>query len=356
MPLDQPRIASHAHIRNRVDAGDTGRRPTLADIARQAGVSIATVSKVLNGRSGYSEATRQKVNDALATLGYQRTGHAGEPNAAIELAVQHLDSDWILGLLRGIERVVRPLRIGVTVSMVDDLAAMSSDWIVEAADRNPVGAIPVCSTPDADIAERFEARGIPCVFLDPVGAPADGLLSVRADNWSGGFLAAQHLIDLGHTRIGVISGPSNAMNATARLAGVRAAFTAAGLTLGNDMCIEATFRMDGGRDAAIAQLNRPEPPTAIITGNDVQAMGVYEAARRLNIAIPYELSVIGYDDIRAAQYLAPPLTTIHQPLEEMGAKAAELILAARDGNDATGNFILPTTLAERESTVAPLDL
>ncbi|MFD0596564.1 substrate-binding domain-containing protein [Catellatospora coxensis] len=155
--------------------------------------------------------------------------------------------------------------------------------------------------------------------------------SVGATNFSGGYAAAEHLIKLGHRRIGAIGGPEQLLCSRARIAGYRAALESAGLPTDRDLVRYGNFQHSGGLRAAQQLLALADPPTAIFAGSDQQATGVYEAARLVGRQIPHDLSVVGFDDLHYAQWTAPPLTTIRQPLHEMGASAARLLLRLVNG-------------------------
>ena len=178
--------------------------------------------------------------------------------------------------------------------------------------------------------------------------------SVGATNWSGGLAATRHLLDLGHRRIAMISGPVDWLCCRARLDGYRAAMDAARVPVDPDLVRVSTLYVEGGFRDGVELLNLPDPPTAIFAANDLQALGVYEAARQAGIRIPEDLSVVGFDDLSFTQWAGPPMTTVRQPLVQMGAAAAELVLAVADGNPPENNRLeLATTLVVRQSTAPP---
>jgi DNA-binding LacI/PurR family transcriptional regulator len=179
---------------------------------------------------------------------------------------------------------------------------------------------------------------------------------VGATNWSGGRSATRHLIELGHRRIAMISGPDQILCCRARLDGYRAAIEAAGRTLDPNLVVRTALTCEDGSAAALALLRRSPRPTAIFTSNDLQALGVYQAARMLGLSIPGDLSVVGFDDLPIAPLVDPPLTTVHQPLVEMAVAATELALALGRGERAAQPCIeMATTLTVRASTAPPPD-
>lgn len=327
-----------------------GKNPTLTDVARQAGVSIATVSKVINGKSDVAEDTRERVEQAIEQLGYFKSGKTGTSSNLIELALQHLDNPWTLNLLDGAAGVTSNRRIRLVLNEIDDPNLLTTTWLDEILARRPLGAILIFSNPSADLAKRFASRRIPAVFLDPWGNPVLGTMSVQSDNWSGGLFATRHLIELGHQRIGTITGPDRVMCSIARLDGYRTALHEAGLESDPRLIRQGRFSVEDGERFAMELLTLDNRPTAIFAQSDFLAMGVYKAAKRLEIRIPEELSVVGFDDIQTAAFMGPALTTIHQPLAEMAARAATMIMDTRAGKDVDSRAILPNTLVVREST------
>jgi LacI family transcriptional regulator, xylobiose transport system transcriptional regulator len=199
------------------------------------------------------------------------------------------------------------------------------------------------------------ASAIPLVTVDPTGDPDHPVPSVGAANLNGAIAAARHLLDLGHRRIAVITGPTERLCARARLEGARAALDAAGAPLDDRLVRTGQwFAFEDGLNHARELLRLPEPPTAVLCGNDLQALGVYEAARQAGRHIPHDLSVIGFDDIAPTRWCGPPMTTVRQPLADMGAAAAKLILSLAVGEPpAQARVELATTLIVRESTAPP---
>jgi LacI family transcriptional regulator, xylobiose transport system transcriptional regulator len=186
-----------------------------------------------------------------------------------------------------------------------------------------------------------------------MGEPSHEIPSVGATNWSAGVTAARHLAELGHRRIAVISGPTDYLCARARLEACRAALDTAGGAAGRPAGAQRVLPVR--RRAAVRRGTAAAArPTAILCGNDLQALGVYEAARRAGLRIPSDLSVVGFDDIPAARWSPPPLTTVRQPFADMGETAAHVLLALVSGKPAARNRVeLSTTLVVRESTAPP---
>jgi DNA-binding LacI/PurR family transcriptional regulator len=201
---------------------------------------------------------------------------------------------------------------------------------------------------------RLRARGIPFVVFDPTGELPDDVPFVGATNWAGGRAATRHLLGLGHTRIAMIGGPESILCCRARLDGYRSAIEAAGLRVDPRLIVSTDLTREDATAVALDLLSRPDRPTAIFCCNDLQAFGVYPAARSLGLRIPADLSVVGFDDLPVTDLVDPPLTTVHQPLVEMAVAATELALALGRG-ERTGlpRLELATTLSVRESTAPP---
>ena len=328
-----------------------GERSTLSHIAAAADVSTSTVSKVLNRRAGVSEATRARVEALLHRHGYQRRG-LREAAPLIEFVFAEFSTVWALQILRGVQQVARARGLGVVVTESGDHSAPGPEWVQGAAARNPAGIVIVLSGVTSAQGHQLRARGIPFVVVDPAGDPAPDVASVGSANWNGGLLATRHLLSLGHRRIGVIGGPIDTMCSRARLSGFRAAMEEAGAPVCEELIVAGDFERDSGLHGGQELLDRPDRPTAIFAANDLMAFGVYEAARLAGLSIPDDLSVIGYDDLTMAAWAGPPLTTIRQPLEEMGRQAAQMVLDLDDTAPAP-RVDLAIDLVVRDSTAPP---
>jgi LacI family transcriptional regulator len=192
------------------------------------------------------------------------------------------------------------------------------------------------------------------VLVDPVNLPDTDIASVGATNWAGGLAATEHLIGLGHRRVGMIGGPADMLCTQARVDGYRTALDRAGIEAGKDLVRYGDFHHQGGFARTRELLELPDPPTAIFAGSDEQAMGAYQAARLAGLRIPDDLSVVGFDDLPTCEWLSPPLTTVRQPLEEMGRVAARTLLQLLDGRPPlTPRVELATDLRVRASTAPP---
>ncbi|WP_213815660.1 LacI family DNA-binding transcriptional regulator [Glaciihabitans sp. dw_435] len=329
-------------------------RVTLDEVAVEAGVSLSTISKVLNGRSDVARGTRDRVERILEHHGYQRRGGDKRDATLLELVFHELDSAWSMEIIRGVENIAREHGMSVVLTESGSRHAPGPEWIAGVLRRRPAGVILVFSDLDPAYREQLRSRAIPFVIIDPAGDPSPGVPSVGSANWSGGLMATRHLIELGHTRIAAITGPEDMMCSLARLDGFRSAMNSASLSVDPALVHFGDFHVDGGRAIAERLLALPHRPTAIFAGSDLQALGVLEAARTAGISVPGELSIVGYDDVPVAKWSSPGLTTIHQPLREMAEEASRIVLRIRDGDDVGHTRIdLATSLVVRDST-APL--
>jgi DNA-binding LacI/PurR family transcriptional regulator len=323
---------------------------TIAYIAQSAGVSVPTVSKVLNGRSGVSSDTRARIEELINRYGYKKPP-AGRNNI-VELVFRELESMWAVEIIRGVERAASKNRVGVMVSEFG-LHDAPSRTVDEMVDRRPHCVLSVAQLSDAE-REQLKEKGIPFVVFDPTDELPDDVPFVGATNWRGGQSATRHLLELGHRRIAMIGGPGNVSCFRAREAGYLSALEAAGLPADRRLMVRSALTREAGSRAAHELLSRRDRPSAIFAANDLQALGVYQAARELGLAIPADLSVVGFDDLPVVSWVDPPLTTVHQPLTEMAVAATELALAlGRGERPAQTGLEIATSLAVRGSTAPP---
>lgn len=318
-------------------------------------MSAPTVSKVLNGRADVAPATRSRVEELLRAHGYRRRRAEAGRSPLIDLVFHELESAWAMEVIRGVENVARDAGLSVVLSESAGRLTPGRTWADQVAARRPHGVILVLSGLDESQRALLTSRSIPFVVMDPAGDPGADVPSIGATNWQGGLAATRHLVELGHRRIGAITGPSRMMCSRARIDGYRAALETAGLPVDQDLVRPGDFHHETGYRQGLELLRRPDRPTAVFAGNDLQALGLYEAARELGLRIPEDLSVVGFDDLPIARWVGPPLTTVRQPLTEMAEAAAKLVLdlAREEGAPAATRVELATSLVVRSSTAAP---
>ncbi|HEX6522099.1 MAG TPA: LacI family DNA-binding transcriptional regulator [Streptosporangiaceae bacterium] len=327
------------------------RRNTLVDIAAEAGVSVSAVSKVLNGRTDVAAETRTRIAGLLRQHGYRVASRLGF--GVVDLLIGSLYSPWAEELLRGTVEAANEAETSVVVTTVHS-ADEFTGWLDQATARGTTGALCVLHLPRSRELQRLAAARIPLVVIDPPEEPGDDIRSVGTTNWQGGMTATRHLIELGHRRIAIISGPAGLWASRARLDGYRAAMQAAGLVPDETFIRQEAFTVSAGRSRAHELLSLPQPPTAVVAGNDSQAFGVLQAVREHGLRVPDDLSVVGFDDVPVASWAAPPLTTVRQPLAAMAATALRMLRS--DPATAAGepcHIELATMLVVRESTAPP---
>ncbi|CAL9332301.1 LacI family DNA-binding transcriptional regulator [Streptomyces sp. enrichment culture] len=328
---------------------------TIAEIAREAGVSVPTVSRVVNGRSDVSPATRARVEDLLHRHGYRRRpAAAGTRAVLLDLVFNDLDSPWAVEIIRGVEETTHDAGVGTVVSAIHDRAGSARQWMTNLRARQSDGVILVTSVLAPGIHEQLRRLGVPLVVVDPAGSPATDAPSVGATNWAGGMAATEHLLRLGHRRIGFIEGPPRLLCSRARLDGYRAALDVAGVAVDHALTVPGDFYHESGFRGAGRLLDLDEPPTAIFAASDQMALGAIEALRRRGLRVPEDMSIVGFDDLPEVRWSAPPLTTVRQPLSDMGKLAARMLLDLAQGVEpASPRVELATELVVRASTAPP---
>lgn len=330
---------------------------TIATIADEVGVSVATVSKVLNGRSDVAPDTRARVEASLERHRYRRRSKKRPVGTGqIDLVFHEFDSAWAMEIIRGVEAVTAPSNLDVVLSQLGGKHHPPQQWLDTVLSRRPLGVLFVLCSPTLAQQQQLRRQGIPFVVVDTDSATTASVPTVGSNNWNGGLLATRHLLELGHRRIAIISGPDDVLCSRARLAGFRFAHDEAGIAVDPELVRYGTFYLNAGYDHGIALLDRPDRPTAIFAGSDMQALGVLRAARRLGLDVPGQLSVIGYDNVPMAAWTDPALTTVDQPIRDMAGTATRMVLDLARGDDLpTSRVDLVTELVVRESTAPPAD-
>jgi LacI family transcriptional regulator len=342
------------------DAGEGGaRRTTLADVARRSSVSLATASKVLNGRSGVNDETRSRVEDAAASLGYvglaerqRATLNAGESTIEMLIEPGDVSNPYLAAFMGGAIEVASSFGIGLLVRSIESiLTEVPATWAATLARSGRMGVIEVTSEYSAARERALRGVGLAMVLVDPIDVPRTSTPSIGSTNWAGAYEATRHLLELGHRRIAYIGGPPRAGCDVVRAHGWAAAMTEAGIRVDLDAVPRHAYSFEHGLEAATEMLSKRNRPTAIFAGSDISAMGVLEAARRAGITVPDELSVVGYDDTILARSATPPLTTVHQPIADIGRTAVNTLLRLGSGESlATKRVELSTHLVVRAST------
>ena len=337
----------------------TDGRATLASVAAFAGVSVSTVSKVLNGRADVGPETRARVEAILAQLEYvgRRADSSSRSNRQqiVELVFHGRLVAYALEVLQGVLDAAEELGVAVVVSARPRQPGPGRDtsaaWVRQlvAAGRTAVVDV-VDDVLAGDLTALSRAR-LPLVVIDPLNLPRAETASVGATNFAGGLAATEHLLSLGHRRIAYLGGVTGSMVDQARMHGYLAAMGARRAPVLEGYIRSGTFQYQEGLDEGRALLDLPERPTAVFAASDESAAGMLEAARSLGLQLPRDLSVVGFDDTQVARLTSPPLTTVRQPLREMGGVALRtaLRLAADEKLD-SHHVELATELVVRGST------
>ncbi|MFF1718479.1 LacI family DNA-binding transcriptional regulator [Streptomyces sviceus] len=344
----------------RTGSASVAAGPTLAVVAREAGVSVPTASKVVNGREDVAPETRRRVTEALDRLGYVRRPRfdAAKSSGLVDLVVHSLETSWSGAVLHGVEAAAHDAGLEVVVSagLTRNRAGRPDrGWMDKLTARGSSGVLFNLAELTSSQYGWLDQHRIPYVLIDPVLEPPPGVVSVGAANWQGGVTATEHLLALGHERIAVVAGHQRRMCSSARVAGYRSALAAAGIRQRPEYVRHAGDE-SAARLRTLELLDLPEPPTAVFVCSDHMALGVYEALAERGLRVPDDISVVGFDDLPEARWTTPALTTVRQPLSEMAATALRLLVRMMEGDRPESTRTeLSTRLVERASTAPPRD-
>ena len=328
---------------------------TIEMVARAAGVSLSTVSRILNGTAVVSEPKGQAVRDAIATLGFVPNpvarGLAGGRTLSVGVMTQAIDSPFYGAALRGIEDQLEP--VGYSPLFVSGhWNAAAEARCIDVLRSRRVDGIIVLTGRITDQALKACAKALPVVVTGR-SLKAPGLFSLNFDNFEGGRIATQHLIQLGHRRIAFISGDPMHPDATERQRGYRAALEAAGITFDPALVVPGEFHEVNGLLAVDRLLESRQRFTAIFAANDQMAFGAALGLQRRSLRVPDDVSIVGFDDLPTSQYAIPPLSTVHQPAYEMGQLAASALLQMLSGVKPTAELPAPRFVARESSRRLP---
>lgn len=311
--------------------GEPAARVTINDIARLAGVSKKTVSRVLNDHPLVNAETRKRIKQIMQEHGYrpdpQARGLALRRTFLIALAYDNPNPQYVVNMQRGILDTFEGTNYQLVLHPVDRTSPDHLQRLQDFVDNHrPAGVImPPSVSEDQEIAEMLKERNCPYVRIASLVLD-DAHSMVRTHDAEGAAQAARHIASLGHRKIAHIHGPKLFRSAHERMGGFVRGLAEFGLELDPALTIEAGYTFDSGERAGIQLLSRKDRPTAVFTGNDEMAFGVYSAARKSGLSIPDDLSVVGFDDTPMANRISPGLTTVQLPIREMGRQAAEILL------------------------------
>jgi LacI family transcriptional regulator len=330
------------------------RGVTIVDVARASGVSCSTVSRVLSGYEFVRETTRDRVMEAVQNLGYvanlQARSLAGGHSRIIGLLVPNLDNSYVGTIARGIDQELQRANYDLMLYTTHRHPDKESLYVSAIANGLTEGLLlitPLILTTYLDV---LREQNFPYVLIDQVDASEDSSV-VEATNWQGAYEATRYLIQLGHTRIAFIKGRLAIRSAVDRLRGYKAALADCDIPVREELIIEGDFLQQTGYETTKRLLQSVEPPpTAIFASNDLSAFGAMDAVREWGLRIPDDISIIGFDDIPQASLVYPKLTTVRQPLEEMGKVAVQMLLEQiEDQSRPPQRVALATQLVIRDS-------
>ncbi|PIQ53118.1 MAG: transcriptional regulator [Comamonadaceae bacterium CG12_big_fil_rev_8_21_14_0_65_59_15] len=343
--------SSQSNSSNRSRSAPTHPVVTLEMVARMAGVSPSTVSRILNGTAVVSAIKKAAVEAAIAQLGFVPNpvarGLAGGRTFSIGVITQAIDSPFYGMALSGIEHELD--RVGYSALYVSgEWNAKEEAKCIDVLRSRRVDGIIVLTGRLTDKALKDCAKTMPLVVTGRT-LKAPGLYSLNFDNFEGGRLATQHLIDLGHRRIVFINGVVHHADASERLRGYRAALESAGLAYDPDLVVPGDFREAGGLNAVNQLLDRQITFSAIFAANDQMAFGAALGLYRHGLRVPDDVSLVGFDDLPVSMYALPPLTSVHESADELGGLAAHSMLQILDGETPTGQVPAPFLMVRESS-------
>ncbi len=331
--------------------------PTIIDVARESGVSYATVSRALNDYEFVKPATRDKVLRAAQKLGYvpnqQARSLAGGRSNLVGILVPGLDNGYITEIIRGIDEELAKSDYNLILYTTHRHHGRESSYVASIMNGAADGLLLIVPLISHDYADALYQQNFPFVLIDQSDTSGKSS-AVNATNWQGAYDATSYLIELGHQRIGFITGLMELNSAVDRLRGYEAALNAHNIPVQPELIVKGDFWERGGYVAAQALLDLPAPPTAIFASNDLLAFGAMEAIRQRGLRIPQDVSLVGFDDIPQASLVYPTLTTVRQPLDKMGRLAVKMLLEHIGSTEyAPYTATLATELVVRESCQTP---
>ena len=333
-------------------------RATIRDVARLAGVSVATVSRVVNDRPDVAPETREAVMQQVRALSFSTNRSARAlsrgKTGLIGFTIPYVLGDYYSWILSGATEALHEQEMRAVLCPTrhehDREAALVERLLRGTTD----GAILVLPSESAAELRELGTQGFPFVVVDPPKPLDERIPVVSATHWAGARSATDHLLELGHRRIGMITGRKGWVATEERVNGYQAALAGAGVIPAPELIAPGKFEIDDGYRGARRLLELPEPPTAIFASNDNMAIGALRAAAELNLVVPDQLSIVGFDDSELSRVVTPSLTTVRQPLEEMGRMAVSLLTRLIDGQRVeTLRIELATRLVVRGSTARP---
>ena len=353
-----------AFVRNRFQEGRDGSngqegqptpRATIRDIADAAGVSIATVSRVLNDRPDVSPVTREAVLRVVREQGFSMNRNAralsGGRTGLIGVTLPMVHVEYFSKILWGASEALYEHEMRTVLCPTMHERDREVNLLEQLLQGTTDGALLLLTKESNDALRALERKGYPFVVLDPRHPVDERTPVVSAAHWAGAKAATEHLLSLGHSRIGAITGPHGWVASVHRLDGYQTALAGAGVLTDPQLIAKGNFTSESGHAAAAELLGLAEPPTAIFAFNDEMAVGAMRAATERGLRLPDDLSIVGFDDVEKAGLVTPALTTVRQPLAEMGRMAVSLLTRLLERQPIEAMRVeLATKLVVRDST------
>ena len=325
-------------------------RVTIDEVARDAGVSVATVSKVLNGRDGVAAGTSRRVREVIERLGYESSLVASSLRSRRTNVIGILVAEFepfSTEILKGASQAITGTGYELLAYSAAGRPGSGAGW--ERRYLSRLGGTLIDGAVLVTPTVVDSGDDIPVVAIDPHTGPT-GMPTVDSDNLAGAVLATEHLLRLGHRRIGFLAGRPDLESSRLREQGYRRALAAAGIRPDPELVRVGDYRRESAHAPARELLSLPDRPTAIFAANDLSAIGTMEAALSLGLSVPGDVSVVGFDNVPESALTSPPLTTVHQPMHQMGSEAIHLLIQLMTGSGERGAHVrLPTGLVERSS-------
>jgi LacI family transcriptional regulator len=327
---------------------------TVLDVARLAGVSTATVSRVINSPDSVRQKTREKVLLAMKKCNYKYNalarGFVTKKSNTIGLIIPTISNSVFAESTFGVQEYADQKNIRVVLGNSCYKYSQEENLIKVLRENQVDGLIITTTNLKGEILTSLVDEKFPFVLLFST-VKKGPMSAVGIDNYRGGYLATEHLISLGHKRIGMVAGNFSMTDRSFhRWHGYKKCLRDNKIAYDKKLLVQTDYSLSGGRDAIKKLLGLPSPPTAVFCSNDYIALGAIKGARELGLALPEDLSIVGFDDMQTASYILPALTTIHQPAYEMGRRAAELLLQLIQKQSKPTQYMMDSTLVIRDST------
>ncbi|MDD5368585.1 MAG: LacI family DNA-binding transcriptional regulator [Anaerolineaceae bacterium] len=332
----------------------SGKNPNIHQVAALAKVSTATVSRVLDDHGGVSQELIDRVHEAVRTLDYHPNRAARNlrkrGSQTVGVVISDIQNPFFTSVISSIEKVLVEASYTLLLCNSDEDPKREKAHISTLRAEGVAGIILASTHANADLYHQLQSAGIPLVAIDR--APGQMHLdSVTVTNTQGAFNAVTHLTHLGHSRIGLITGPLHISTSRERLEGYEQGIRSHGLALIPELILFSNYRQAGGYSAMQSLLDLPEPPTAVLVANNLMTLGALQMIHERNLKIPDQIAIVGFDDMPWATSLQPPLTVVAQPTYELGTSAAQLLLdRLREPNRPSQHIVLETTLMVRASS------